>query len=107
MQLHAEQVEEKKVVVVDLNERQAYLRQQRDKLIAMKKEAREKAFGTVEQSQGAKSRPKTAKIARSAMKGQRLPSKDDGNAASARPSEQIIAARREIVKKLKQEVIGV
>lgn len=88
----------------EMTTRREYLRSQRDKLIAMKKEAREKEFGKFETEKPAETtaRPKTAKLARAAMRGQRLPSVDVGDKAT----DQLIQARRELINKLKQEVMG-
>jgi hypothetical protein len=74
--------------------RAAYLRMQRDKLLAMKKAAREKAFA--DNAHTATDRPKTARAARGALRGQ-IPDKI---------GDDMLAARRALAIKLKQEVIN-
>jgi len=92
----------------EMSLRREHLLRQRDKLVKMKQAARQRQFeesnSKAERSAGA-SRPKTAQLARSALRGQIQPAADASSSAN-RPSEQIIAARRELVKKLKHEVMG-
>lgn len=77
--------------------RQEYLKQQRDKLLAMKREARERAFADAE-SEGGRTRPKTAKAAKSALRGR--------GHIGGEATDDVMAARRALVEKLKQEVVG-
>lgn len=81
-----------------MKKRQEFLRQQRDKLLAMKKEQREKQLGDAEKS-GPK-RPSSARAARSAM---RQPPEESAQAAE---DEKKLAMRRAIADRLRQEVIG-
>ena len=80
----------------ELKKRQAFLKEQRDKLLVMKKEAREKHLGVEVQSQP--KRPASARAARSAMKGGDMPATSDED-------EKKMAMRRAIADKLKREVI--
>ena len=79
----------------ELKRRTAFLKAQRDKLLAMKKAEREKQLEEVEKSQ-MKSRPKSAKAARSALGGRSTPKIDP----------KTLEARRALAEKLKAEVIG-
>jgi hypothetical protein len=81
----------------ELKRRTEYLRGQRDKLLAMKKAEREKQLAEVEKSE-LKSRPKSARAARSAM-GSR-----EGALSKIDPAT--LKARRALAEKLKQEVVG-
>jgi len=83
----------------EILERQQFLRVQRDKLLAMKKEAREKQLQgeLVETSQH---RPVSARAARSALHGQRQTHADTTQA------DKKMAMRKAIAEKLRQEVIG-
>lgn len=83
----------------DLQKRQEYLRQQRDKLLNMKREARLKAFAEAE-NDGKQKRPKTAKAAKVAMRGGR------GEQPAPKISDDVLAARKALAQKLKQEVMG-
>lgn len=80
----------------ELQERQRYLKEQRDRLLAMKKEAREKQLGKAEQSQSG--RPQSARTARSALQG-------DVDTLSEEEQKKI-AMRKAIAAKLRQEVIN-
>lgn len=85
----------------EIKQRQEFLRQQRDKLLAMKKEAREKQLKDAERLQSA--RPMSARAARSAMS-------QKPNLAAPPPStnpedDKKLAMRRAIAEKLRQEVI--
>lgn len=82
----------------DLAKRTEFLKGQRDKLLAMKKAEREKQLEEVEKAQ-LKSRPKSARAARSAMGGGR------GNPAN-NIDPVTLKARRALAEKLKQEVIA-
>ena len=86
----------------ELKKRTEFLKLQRDKLLAMKKEERERQLADAEKSQS-KSRPKSARAARSAFGG-----KGGRSAAAAAPSidPQTLKVRRALAEKLKQEVIG-
>lgn len=83
----------------ELKQRQDFLRQQRDKLLAMKKEAREKQLKDAERS--APKRPMSARAARSALtKPPALPT------AEQIEDEKKMAMRRAIADKLREEVVG-
>ena len=81
----------------ELQKRTEYLKAQRDKLLAMKKAEREKQLAEVEQQQ-LRSRPKSARAARSAM--------GNKNMAASNIDPETLKARRALAEKLKQEVIG-
>ena len=86
----------------EIRQRQEFLRQQRDKLLAMKKAEREKQLRAVERD-GASQRPVSARAARSALHA------SAGAAASpaADPdNDKKMAMRKAIAEKLRQEVIG-
>ncbi|VDD91735.1 unnamed protein product [Enterobius vermicularis] len=88
----------KRIGTADVEERKDYLRKQRDKLLAMKKVAREKQFKAAANNAKTKAeRPKTAQAAREAMAG-----------AVLQPtyiSEEILAARHEMALKLKNNLL--
>ena len=77
-----------------LAKRTAYLKQQRDKLLAMKKAEREKQLADAEASQ-LKSRPKSARAARSAL----------GAHGRKQIDPKTLEIRKALAEKLKQEVI--
>ena len=81
----------------ELRKRTEFLKEQRDKLLAMKKAEREKQLAEVEQQQ-LKSRPKSARAARSALKHR--------NIASSNIDAETLKARQALAEKLKHEVIG-
>ena len=81
----------------ELKKRTEFLKEQRDKLLAMKRAEREKQLAEVEQQQ-LKSRPKSAKAARSALRHR--------NIASSNIDPETLKARQALAEKLKQEVIG-
>uniref|UniRef100_A0A1I7Y1W1 Cilia- and flagella-associated protein 36 n=1 Tax=Steinernema glaseri TaxID=37863 RepID=A0A1I7Y1W1_9BILA len=75
--------------------RAQYLKEQRDKLLALKQQEREKQFHDQE-AKNALERPKTAKFARGALRG----------VAVARPvDDDILESRKAVASKLKSEVI--
>jgi len=78
----------------ELAKRTAYLKQQRDKLLAMKKAEREKQLADAEASHGS-SRPKSARAARSAL----------GSSGRKQIDPKTLEIRRALAEKLKQEVI--
>jgi hypothetical protein len=80
--------------------RQEFLRRQRDKLLAMKKEAREKQLEEVERTKGVM-RPVSARAARVA-----LHSSPAQQSATSVENEKKMAMRRAIAEKLRQEVIS-
>eukprot|EP00095_Tigriopus_kingsejongensis_P011265 maker-scaffold526_size146413-snap-gene-0.21 protein:Tk11265 transcript:maker-scaffold526_size146413-snap-gene-0.21-mRNA-1 annotation:"coiled-coil domain-containing protein 104" len=82
----------------ELQRRTEFLRSQRDKLLAMKKEERERQLAEAEKEQ-MKTRPKSARAARSAF-GRGRP------ATGAGIDPQTLKVRRALAEKLKQEVIG-
>ena len=79
----------------ELKERQKRLQEQRDRLIAMKKEEREKKLKDFEKSNP--KRPQSARAARSALQEKTTAAKED---------EDKMAMRRAIAKKLQEELIG-
>merc|ERR1719367_1216042 len=80
----------------ELKKRTEFLKAQRDKLLAMKRAEREKQLEDVEKSSQMKSRPKSARAARSAFGGKSTPKIDP----------KTLEARRALAEKLKAEVIG-
>ncbi len=80
-----------------MKERAEFLKQQRDKLLAMKKEAREKQLAKAE---GSSNRPRSARVARSAM------DEDPALLASREEEAKKIEMRKAIAEKLRQEVIN-
>ena len=80
---------------VELKKRTEFLKAQRDKLLAMKRAEREKQLEDVEKSQSVRSRPKSARAARSAMNGE-----------ASKIDPQTLKARKALAEKLKAEVIG-
>ena len=83
----------------ELKRRQEYLREQRDKLLAMKKQAREKQLRDVAQTE----RPQSVKVARSIMaKGPDAGLPDRKGEEDAKK----LAMRRAIADKLRQEVLN-
>ena len=84
-----------------LRQRQDFLRAQRDKLLALKKAAREQQLGEAARDQP--KRPASARAARSALR-------DDGGAggdSALSPEDQRkMAMRRAIAEKLRAEVVG-
>ena len=82
----------------EVRQRQEFLRRQRDKLLAMKKDAREKQLRFAEREH-ASQRPVSARAARSAL--QAPPA-----AAAHTPDDcKKMAMRKAIAEKLRQEVI--
>ena len=81
----------------ELKKRTEFLKGQRDKLLAMKKAEREKQLAEVEQQQ-LRSRPKSARAARSALK--------NPNISSTTMDPETLKARQALAEKLKQEVIS-
>lgn len=82
----------------EIQRRTEFLKAQRDKLLAMKKEERERQLAEAEKDQ-LKSRPKSARAARSAF-GRGRPSTGAGL------DPEVLRIRRALAEKLKQEVIG-
>ena len=90
----------------ELRRRTEFLKAQRDKLLAMKKEERDKQLAEAEK-QHMKSRPKSARAARSAFgRGGRKPSAAGAAASTAGLDPQTLKVRKALAEKLKQEVIG-
>ncbi|XP_021345422.1 cilia- and flagella-associated protein 36-like [Mizuhopecten yessoensis] len=90
-----------KLDAAQLKQRQEYLKQQRDKLLSMKKAEREKQLLSAEQSQQA--RPTSARVARAALKSQKeelSPSK-----TLSPEEEKKMAMRRAIASRLKAEML--
>jgi len=85
----------------EIRQRQDFLRQQRDKLLLMKKDAREKQLVEAERTQQGSKRPVSARAARSAMRD----GPEEQSQASAE-NERKMAMRRAIAEKLREEVIG-
>ena len=84
----------------EIRQRQQFLREQRDKLLAMKKEAREKQLRETEQDCGSH-RPVSARAARSALR--TAAAQQSPHSAE---SDKKMAMRKAIAEKLRQEVIG-
>ena len=84
----------------EVRQRQEFLRQQRDKLLAMKKEAREKQLRESEQDHGSQ-RPVSARAARSALQ---APTHQQSQATA--DTDKKMAMRKAIAEKLRQEVIS-
>ncbi|PIK57081.1 putative coiled-coil domain-containing protein [Apostichopus japonicus] len=88
----------------ELQKRELYLKQQRDKLLALKKREREKNLSTFTEEE-AKSRPKSARAARQATSG--LDGSSGGMAAKSKEEqEKTLAMRKALAERLKQEVIN-
>ena len=85
----------------ELERRKEFLKKQRDKLLAMKKEEREKQLKEAEK-ENLRSRPKSARAARSAFG--RSGAGGAGGAAALDPAT--LKLRQALAEKLKQEVIG-
>ena len=77
----------------ELMRRQEYLKAQRDKLLALKKQEREKQLQAAGKT-GSRQRPKSAKAAQLALAGQ-----PEMNA-------QTLQVRRALAERLKSEVVG-
>jgi hypothetical protein len=84
----------------EIRQRQEFLRLQRDKLLAMKKEARASQLDEAERAKGAQ-RPVSARTARSA-----LSSTPAQQTTASAENDKKMAMRRAIAEKLRQEVIG-
>ncbi|CAG9565413.1 unnamed protein product [Danaus chrysippus] len=84
----------------DIRERQEYLKQQRDKLLAMKKQVREKKLGSL-QNEGAgeglshSARPRSARAAQAALAGN-----------TPQPASDAMLMRKALASKLKTEVVN-
>lgn len=81
-----------------MKKRQDYLKQQRDKLVEMKKKEREKQLLSAEQIQP--QRPVSARNARSALQGGQDAKKVDPE------EEKKLAMRKAIANRLKSELLG-
>jgi len=84
----------------EIRQRQEFLRQQRDKLLAMKKEAREKQLREAERDRGSH-RPVSARAARSALQGSSAQ-----QSLHTAENDKKMAMRKAIAEKLRQEVVG-
>ncbi|CAG9807362.1 unnamed protein product [Chironomus riparius] len=82
--------EKEKVDKEDLNMRQAYLRQQRDKILQLKKQVRARQLDDTTM----KERPKSAKAAQKIIRGENI-----------EPDEASIQLRKILAKKLRDEVV--
>jgi len=82
----------------EILQRQAFLREQRDKLLALKKTAREKQLSDAERSAPTK-RPVSARAAKSALR-------NDGAGEANPQDDRKMAMRRAIAEKLREEVVG-
>jgi hypothetical protein len=76
----------------EVMKRQEYLKAQRDKLLALKKQEREKQLQAVES--GNRQRPRSAKAAKSALAGE-----PENNA-------QTLQVRKALAERLRSEVVG-
>jgi len=86
----------------DMAKRIEYLKQQRDRLLAMKKNEREKQLDQYSKTES-KKRPTSARVARQAVSG--------GGAEAAKPAVSAedakkIAMRKALAEKLRKEVIN-
>ncbi|KAK5647859.1 hypothetical protein RI129_002751 [Pyrocoelia pectoralis] len=80
---------------IELKKRQEYLRAQRDKLVALKKEARKKHLEVADTSQEKiRNRPKSARVAKAVLTG------------DSPISNEQLKIRKALAERLKQEVIG-
>lgn len=84
----------------EMEKRRQYLKAQRDKLVAMKKQERKKRLLVAEENPapGKKVRPKSAKKAAESIL--------EGHTATVTQPQQLLI-RRALVEKLKSEVMGV
>lgn len=81
---------------IELKKRQDYLRSQRDKLVALKKEARRKQLDVTNSSNEKPSvRPKSAKAAKDVLRG-----------AQPNIEPQELLVRRTLAERLRSEVVG-
>ncbi|XP_026735275.1 cilia- and flagella-associated protein 36 [Trichoplusia ni] len=88
----------------EMRARQEYLKQQRDKLLALKKQVRERRLGAAdgaetgggEGSQGSVARPRSARVAQAALAGVAPP-----------PPPDAMQLRRALASKLKTEVVDI
>ena len=83
----------------DMAKRVEYLKQQRDRLLALKKSEREKQLNQYEKSEPRK-RPTSARVARQAVAGKPIQAPE----VSAEDAKRI-AMRKALAEKLKKEVI--
>lgn len=78
--------------------RQEYLKQQRDKLLALKKQVREKRLGAAEVTTAVEGapllRPSSARVAKAALAG-----------STPKPTADAMQLRRALASKLKSEVV--
>lgn len=82
---------------IELKKRQEYLRAQRDKLVALKKEARKKHLDVDNSlNEKVKGRPKSAKVAEAVMAGD----------SAASIEHQQLQVRKVLAERLRSEVIG-
>ena len=81
----------------ELKKRQEFLKQQRDKLLEMKKKEREKQLLQAEKTQP--KRPSSARVAKAAMQG------ETGSKLSPE-EEKKLAMRKAIADRLKAEMLG-
>jgi len=84
----------------EIKKRQEYLRQQRDKLVAMKKQEREKQLLSAEQSNPG--RPASARAARQMLQGEKVEEKPK----LSEEEQKKIEMRKQIANKLKAELMG-
>jgi len=84
----------------EIKKRQEYLRQQRDKLVAMKKQEREKQLLSAEQSNPG--RPASARAARQMLQGDKVEEKPK----LSEEEQKKIEMRKQIANKLKAELMG-
>ena len=79
-----------------------YLKQQRDRLLSLKKAEREKQLDNYSKTESSKKRPTSARVARQAVSGG---GGDTKPAASAEDAKKF-AMRKALAEKLKKEVIN-
>lgn len=81
----------------ELKKRTEFLREQRDKLLAMKRAEREKQLEEAEKT-SSRARPKSARAARTAM--------SSSGQSTVQIDPQTLKARKALAEKLRAEVIG-
>ncbi|XP_078000996.1 cilia- and flagella-associated protein 36-like [Glandiceps talaboti] len=85
----------------EIKRREDYLKQQRDRLLAMKKKEREKTLDTFTSSAQGRDRPRSARAAKQATKAEGAP-----QPAVSAEEQKKLAMRQALATRLKQEVIN-
>ena len=81
----------------EIRRRSEFLKEQRDKLLKMKKDEREKQLAAAEKDKSGPARPKSSRAARTVLKGSNNPADVDA---------KMLQMRKALAEKLKKEVIG-